>query len=51
MKLEFSGQIFEKYSTIKFHENRSVGGQVVPCGKMETHDEAVIRISQFCERA
>jgi len=25
MKLEFSRQIFEKYSNIKFHENRSRG--------------------------
>jgi len=25
MKLEFSGQIFEKYSDIKFHENPSSG--------------------------
>jgi len=24
MKLEFSGQIFEKYSNIKFHKNPSV---------------------------
>jgi len=25
MKLEFSGQIFEKYSGIKFHENMPSG--------------------------
>jgi hypothetical protein len=31
-QLEFSGQIFEKYSDIKFHENLSRGGRVVPCG-------------------
>jgi len=31
MKLEFSHQIFEKYSNIKFHENPSGGSQVVPC--------------------
>jgi hypothetical protein len=30
MKLEFSPQIFEKYSNIKFHENPSSGSQVVP---------------------
>jgi hypothetical protein len=32
MKLEFSPQIFEKYSNIKFQENPSSGSQVVPCG-------------------
>jgi len=32
MKLEFSGQIFEKYSNIRFQENPSSGSRVVPCG-------------------
>ena len=32
IKLEFSQQIFEKYSTIHFHENLSSGSWVVPCG-------------------
>jgi hypothetical protein len=36
MKLEFSGQIFEKCSDIKFHENPSSGSRVVPCGRTET---------------
>jgi len=31
MKLEFSPQIFEKSSNIKFHENPSRGSRVVPC--------------------
>jgi hypothetical protein len=31
MKFEFSRQIFEKYSDIKFHENPSSGSRVVPC--------------------
>jgi len=31
MKLEFSQQILEKYSNIKFHENPSSGKRVVPC--------------------
>jgi hypothetical protein len=35
MKLEFSGQIFEKYLNIKFHENPSIGSQVVPCGQTD----------------
>jgi len=29
MKLEFSRQIFKKYSNIKFHENPSSGSRVV----------------------
>ena len=29
---EFSRQLFEKYSNIKFHENPSSGSRVVPCG-------------------
>jgi len=35
MRLEFSGQIFEKYSNIKFHENPSIGSRVDPCGQMD----------------
>jgi hypothetical protein len=30
MKLGFSRQIFEKYSSIKFHENPSNGSRTVP---------------------
>jgi len=32
MNLEFSPQIFEKFSNIKFHENPCIGIRVVPCG-------------------
>jgi len=35
MKLEFSGQICEKYSNIKFNENPSSGSRVVPCGRKD----------------
>jgi len=28
MKLEFSGQIFEKFSNIKFHGIRQVGAEI-----------------------
>jgi len=35
MKLEFSWQIFEKYSNIKFHENPFSGSQVIPRGRTE----------------
>ena len=33
IKLEFSRQIFEKYSNIKSHENPSSWSRVVPCGQ------------------
>jgi hypothetical protein len=49
MTLEFSRQIFEKYS--KFHENPSTGSRVVPCGRTDEQDEANSRFPQFCERA
>jgi len=54
MKLEFSRQIFEKSTNIKFHENLTSGSRV-PCGRThgrtDMHDEANRRFSQFCERA
>ena len=31
MKLELSRRIFDKCSNIKFHENPSSGGRVIPC--------------------
>jgi len=35
MKLEFSRQIFGKYSNLKFHENLSSRRQVVPCRQID----------------
>jgi hypothetical protein len=35
MKLEFSGQIFEKSSNIEFHENPPSGSRVIPCGQTD----------------
>jgi hypothetical protein len=35
MKLEFSGQIFEKYSNVKYHENPLNGRRVVPYGRTD----------------
>ena len=35
MKLELSRQIFEKYSYIKFNENRFSGNRVVPFGRKD----------------
>ena len=34
MKCEFIGQIFKKFSNIKFHENPVSGSRIVPCGQM-----------------
>jgi hypothetical protein len=48
MKLEFSKQVSEKYSNIKFHENRPVGAELFHADR---HEEANSRFSQFCERA
>ena len=44
-ELEFSGQIFQKYSNIKFHENLFGESRVAPCEEgthrqMYRHDEA-----------
>jgi len=33
--IEFSRQIVEKCSNIKFHENQSSGSWVVPCGQLD----------------
>jgi hypothetical protein len=35
MKLEFSGQIFEKYEDMEFNENLSHGSGVVLCGRTD----------------
>jgi hypothetical protein len=32
MKTEFSGQIIEKFSNIRFHENPSIGSRIFPYG-------------------
>jgi len=35
MKLEFPGQILEKFSSIKINENPPSGSRVVSCGQTE----------------
>jgi len=45
VKLEFF-EIFEK-NLIKFHENSSSGGRVVPCGRTDTHDEVIFAFRNF----
>jgi hypothetical protein len=47
MKLEFSRQIFEKYTSIKFHENPSSGRRVVPCGQMNGQTDMTKLIAAF----
>ena len=48
LKLEFSRQSFEKYSNIKFRENRCSGNRIVPSrrtdGQTDRHDEANSRL-------
>jgi hypothetical protein len=52
MKLEFPGQIFDKYSNIKFRENSCTGNRVVPNGQTDTQAwRKLFRFSQFWERA
>jgi hypothetical protein len=47
MELEFFGQILEKCSNNKFHDNPLPGSREVPCGRADRHDEANSRFSQF----
>jgi hypothetical protein len=51
MKLEISGQIFEKYPNINFNENPSSESRVVPCGQTDgrtyEYDEANDRFRNF----
>jgi len=55
--LEFSRQIFDKYSNFKFIKNPLSGIRVVACwqtdrrtdGGTERYDKANIRFSRFCE--
>jgi len=49
MNLEFSQNIFEKNSSIKFDKNLFGDSRVVPCGQTDIYEEAKSRFSQFCE--
>jgi hypothetical protein len=51
MEIELSGQIFEEYTNIKFHENPSGGSRVFPCGWTDGYDELNNRFSKICECA
>jgi hypothetical protein len=54
MRLEFSKQIFEKYTNNKLHQNPSSGNRAVACGRTDRHDEriynAVLRILHYYNR-
>jgi hypothetical protein len=49
--LEFSRQIFEKSSNIRFYESPFRGSRVVQRRQTDRRDEAKIPFSQFCERS
>jgi len=50
IKLEFSRQIFEKYSNVKISLNPSSGSRVSPRGRADIHEDNC-RFSQFCDLA
>ena len=47
---EFSREILEKHSDIKYHENRSIGIRGFPCGRTDRHDESNASFSHICEK-
>ena len=47
IKHEFSGQIFEKYSSTKFNGNPSSESGVVPSGRTNRHEETNSRFRNF----
>jgi len=51
--MEFA--FYQQFFLIKFNENCSFGGRVVPCGqtggRADSPEESNGRLSQFCERA
>jgi len=47
MKFEFSPQIFEKKTNIKFHENPSGGSGAVPCGKTDEKTDVTKLVVAF----
>jgi hypothetical protein len=47
IKLEFSRQIVEKSSNIKFHENPSSGCQIVSCGHKAEKTKLTVAFRNF----
>jgi hypothetical protein len=48
MKVAFSGQIFEKYSNIKFRDNPFSGSRIVPCGRTDGQTDMTKLTVVFC---
>ena len=48
VQLEYSRQVFEKHSKTKYHETTPSGSRL-RCGRTDRHNEANIRLPQFCE--
>jgi hypothetical protein len=51
MKLDFSWQIFEKSSTLKFNENLTSGNRVAPCEQTDGRTDITKLIVAFCNFA
>jgi len=51
MKLEYSREIFQKYSNIRFYKNPSGGSRVVPCGQTDRLTDMTKLIVAFCNFA
>ena len=51
IKQVFSGQIYEKYSNVKFNGNPSIERLVVPFGRTDRHVEANSHFPQYCHGA
>jgi len=49
MKLEFTRDIFEKYSNIKFHVNPSNGSRVLPCGRTDRLTMLIVTFQNFAK--
>jgi hypothetical protein len=51
MNLEFSRQIFEKCSSIKFHENLSSASRVFVSGRTDKRMDIINLVGTFCDFA
>jgi hypothetical protein len=51
MKLEFSWQLFKKYSNIKLHKDLSSGSQEVPYGQTDRRMDMMTLTVAFCHSA
>ena len=47
VKLEFSGQIFEKYTNIKFHKNPSIVSRGIQCGQTDRQTDMTKQVAVF----